>query len=176
VAEAGDDVSVEMVEVFEGVREETLPEAGGFGEVDVTGLEEEGFVFACGNDFTCEVVGELCNEDRVRELLEKDRREIEVAVETNVVALEVPKDAEEREVGFSSRFVKPLHTMRPCAVIDHIGQMGVEGEGEKPQWAGCESRVGLSNAGWMRAGFARWGGRVVCRCRRQNEYLEGNFR
>jgi len=131
VAEAGDDVSVEMIEVFESLGEETLPEAGSFGEVDISRLEEEGFVFARGDDLAREVIGELCNEDGVRELLEKDRREIKVAVEADAVALEVPKDAEEWQVGFSSRFVEPLHTMRPRAMVDHIGQVGVKGEGEK---------------------------------------------
>ena len=35
VAEARDDVSVEVVEVFESPGEETLPESGGLGEVDI---------------------------------------------------------------------------------------------------------------------------------------------
>ena len=68
---------------------------------------------------------------RMSELLEKDRREIEVAVETDVVALEIFEDSEEREVGFSSGFVEPLHSVRPGAVIDDVGQMRVQREGKK---------------------------------------------
>ena len=58
-------------------------------------------------------------------------------VETDVVALEVFEDAEQREVGFSGGFMEPLHPMRPGAVIDDVGQMRVQGEGEKSCWAGC---------------------------------------
>ena len=50
VAEGGDDVAIEVIEVVERLREETLPEAGGLGEMVVAGLEEEGFVFAGGYD------------------------------------------------------------------------------------------------------------------------------
>ena len=135
VAEAGDDVVVEVIEVFEGLREEAMPEAGGLGEVGFAGLDEEGLVFAGGDDLAVEVVGEFGDEDGMRELLEKDGGEIEVAVETDLVALEIFEDAEEREVGFGGGFVEPLHAMRPGAVIDDVGQMRVQGEGEKSCWA-----------------------------------------
>ena len=98
-------------------------------------MEEEGFVFAGGYDFAGEVAGELGEEDGVRELLEEDGREIEVAVETDVVALEIFEHAEEGEVGFGGGFVEPLEAMGPRAVIDDIGEMRVQGEGEKPRWA-----------------------------------------
>ncbi len=135
VAEAGDDVVVEVIEVFEGLREEAVPEAGGLGEVSFAGLDEEGLVFAGGDDLAVEVVGELGDEDGVGELLEKDGREIEVAVEADAVALEVFEDAEEREIGFGGGFVEPLHAVRPGAVIDDVGQVRVQGEGEKSCWA-----------------------------------------
>ena len=38
------------VEVFEGLGEEAVPEAGGLGEVGFAGLDEEGLVFAGGDD------------------------------------------------------------------------------------------------------------------------------
>ena len=41
------------------------------------------------------------------------------------------EDAEEREVGFGGGLVEPLHAVRPGAVVDDVGQMGVQGEGEK---------------------------------------------
>ena len=84
-------------------------------------MEEEGFVFAGGDDLAGEVPGELGYEDRVGELLEKDGREIEVAVEADVVALEIFEDAEEGEIGFCCGFVEPLKAVGPCAVIDDIG-------------------------------------------------------
>ena len=80
VAEAGDDVAVEGVEVVERVGEEAVPEAGGLGVVGFAGLDEEGFVFAGGDDLAREVVGELGDEDGVGELLEEDGGEVEVAV------------------------------------------------------------------------------------------------
>ena len=128
-----------------------MPEAGGLGEVGFAGLDEEGLVFAGGDDFAVEVVGELGDEDGVGELLEQDGREIEVAVEADVVALEVFEHAEEREIGFGGGFVEPLHAVGPGAVIDDVGQMRVQGEGEKSCWA-------------------------VGRCLRQDEHLRWNFR
>ncbi len=87
VAEGADDVAVEVEEVFEGLGEEAVPEAGGLGEMGFAGLDEEGLVFTGGDNFAIEVVGEFGGEDGVSELLEQDGREIEVAVETDVVAL-----------------------------------------------------------------------------------------
>ena len=78
-----------------------------------------------------EVVGELRDEDRVRELLEQDGREIEVAVEADVVALEIFEHAQQRQIGLGGGFVEPLHAMRPGAVVDDVGQMRVQGEGEE---------------------------------------------
>ena len=124
------------VEVFEGLGEEAVPEAGGLGEMGFAGLDEEGFVFAGGDDLAAEVVGELGDEDGVRELLEQDGGEIEIAVETDLVALEIFEDAEQREVGFGSGFVEPLHAVGPRAVVDDVGQMRMQGEGEESCWAG----------------------------------------
>jgi hypothetical protein len=129
VAEALDDVAAEGVEVVERLGEEAVPEAGGLGEVGVAGLDEVGLVFAGGDDLAGEVVGELGDEDGVGELLEQDGREIEVAVEGDAVALEVAEDAQEREVGFGGGFVQPLHAVRPGAVVDDVGQVGVQREG-----------------------------------------------
>ena len=128
-----------------------MPEAGGLGEVVVAGLDEEGLVLARGDDLAGEVVGELGDEDGVGELLEQDGGEIEVAVEADAVALEVAEHAEQREVGFGGGFVQPLHAVRPGAVVDDVGQMRVQGEGEKS----C------------------WGAACFGRCLRQDEYLRG---
>ena len=151
VAEAADDVAVEGVEVVEGLGEEAVPEAGGLGEVMVAGLGEEGLVFAGGGDLAGEVAGELGDEDGVGELLEQDGGEIEVAVEADAVALEVGEHAEEREVGFGGGFVEPLDAVRPGAVVDDVGQVRVQSEGEKT------------------FGVLRCFGR----CLRQDEYLRG---
>ena len=154
VAEAVDDVAVEGVEVFEGLREEAVPEAGGLGEVGFAGLDEEGLVFARGDDLAREVVGELGDEDGVGELLEQDGGEIEVAVEADVVALEVFEHAEEREVGFGGGFVEPLHAVRPGAVIDDIGQMRVQGEGEKTLGRALRWPMPCVKTEYLRGSFA----------------------
>jgi hypothetical protein len=67
----------------------------------------------------------------VRELFEEDRGEIEIAVKTDVVALEVLEHAEEREIGLGGSLVEPLHSMGPGAVIDDVRQVRVQREGEK---------------------------------------------
>ena len=123
------------VEVFEGLREEAMPEARGLGKVGFAGLDEEGLVFAGGDDLAVEVVGKFGDEDRVRELLEQDGREIKIAVEADLVALEIFQHAKERKIGFGGCFVEPLHAVRPGAVVDDIGQMRVQGEGEKSCWS-----------------------------------------
>ena len=101
------------------------------GVVGLAGGEEVGFVFAGGDDLALDVARELGLEDGVGELLEQDGREVEIAVEGDAVALEVAEDAEQRKIGFGGGFVKPLDAMGPGAVVDDVGQMGVEREGEE---------------------------------------------
>ena len=66
------------------------------------------------------------------ELFEEDGGEIEVAVEGDAVALEVREDTQEGEVGLGGGLVEPLHPMRPSAVVDDVGEVGVQGEGKEP--------------------------------------------
>jgi len=150
VAEAGDDVAVEVVELVEGFGEEALPEARGFGEVIFAGAFEEGFVFAGGVDLALDVARELGEEDGVGELLEEDGREIEVAVEGDAIAFEVAEDAEEREIGFCGGFEEPLHAVGPGAVVDDVGKMGVQGEGKESG--------GLWRVIWPGIGLGFWVG------------------
>ena len=138
VAEGGDDVAVEALEVFERLGEETMPEAGGLGEVMVAGLDEEGLVLGGGDDLASDVAGELGDEGGVGELLEEDGREIEVAVEADVVALEIGEHAEERKIGLGCGFEEPLHAVWPGAVVDDVRQMRVQGEVEKPRGRACD--------------------------------------
>ena len=58
-------------------------------------------------------------------MLKQDRGEIEIAMEWHLIALEIAEDAQEREVGFSSGLMKPLHAVRPGAVVDHERQVRV---------------------------------------------------
>lgn len=131
-AEAGSDVAVQCFELLEGIGEEALPEARGLGVDVLADGEEEGLVFAGGGDFAVEIAGEFGTEDRVRELLEKDGREIEIAVEWDVVFIEAIECAQQREVGFGGCFEEPLDAMWPAAVVDDVGQMRVERNGEEP--------------------------------------------
>ena len=96
------------------------------------GLDEEGLVLAGGGDFALEVLGEFGAEDGVRELLQQDGREIEIEVGGNAVALEVVEHAQQRQVGFGGSFEQPLHAMRPAAVVDDVGQVGVQSDGRNP--------------------------------------------
>ena len=131
VAEAFDDVAVEGFEVVEGVGEVLVPETGELGVVELADGEEVGFVFAGGDDLALDVVGEVSLEDGVGELLEKDGGEVQIAMQSDSVALEIGEDSEKREVGFSGCLVEPLDAMGPGSVIDDVGEMSVEGEGEK---------------------------------------------
>ena len=95
-------------------------------------LEEEGLVFAGGDDLALEVAGELGEEDGVRELLEQDGREIDIELERDAVAVEIVEHAQQRQIGFGGGFMEPLDAMRPGAVVDDVGQMGVQSDGKKP--------------------------------------------
>ncbi len=131
VTKAADDAAAEGVEVIEGVLEEASPEAGEIGVVRLSRLQEEGFIFSRGVDLAEQIFCELRDENGMGELLKQDRGEIEIAMEVDAVALEIAEDAEERKVGFGGGFVEPLHAVRPGAVVDDVGQMGVQGKGEK---------------------------------------------
>ena len=131
VAEAFDDVAIEGLEVREGLGEIGVPIAGELGVVGFAHGGEVGLVFAGGDDFSLDVFGELGFEDGVSELLEEDGGEVQVAAESDAVALEIAEDAEEREIGFGGGFMQPLDAMRPGSVVDDVGKMGVQGEGEK---------------------------------------------
>src|ERR1019366_3820978 len=73
VPEALDDVSPKRVEVGKRSREEAAPEAGGLGQVSIAGLDEVSLILARGDDLASEVLGELGDEERVRQLLQQDR-------------------------------------------------------------------------------------------------------
>ncbi len=111
--------------------EEALPEARGLGVGVFADGQEEGLVFARGEDLAFEIAGELGAEDRMRELLEQDGRKIEIAVERDVVAVEAIERAEQREIGFRGGLEKPLDAVGPTAMVDDIGQMGVQRQGKK---------------------------------------------
>lgn len=128
VPERGDDVPVERLEVTEGFGEEAIPKASELCVVQFARLREEGLVFLRSDDLALQVAGKFREEDRVRELFEENRGEIEIAVETDPVALQIAQDAEEWEVGLGGRFVKPFHAMWPGAMVYDVGQMRMQGE------------------------------------------------
>jgi hypothetical protein len=76
VAKAADDVTVERLEVGEGLREVGMPVAGELGVLHFAHGAEVRFVFAGCNNFALNVFGELGFEDRVSELLEEDGGEV----------------------------------------------------------------------------------------------------
>jgi hypothetical protein len=69
VAEALDDVSSQSVEIVERGGKEPVPEARGFGQVSIAGLDEEGLILARRDDLPRQVLGKLRDEERMRELL-----------------------------------------------------------------------------------------------------------
>ena len=131
VAESLDDVAAEGVEIVQRGGEEAPPEARGLGEVEIAGLDEIGLVFAGGDDFASEVPGELGDEDWMGELFQQDGRQIEVEVGGDTVAFEVAEHAQQGKVGFGSCFEQPLDAMRPGAVVDDVGEVGVQGQCQK---------------------------------------------
>ena len=56
---------------------------------------------------------------------------LRLQLQGDAVALEISEHAEQREIGFGGGFVQPLHAVGPGAVVDDVGQMRVQGEGEK---------------------------------------------
>ena len=89
---------------------------------------EEGFIFLCGDDLALEVPGKLGLKDRMRQLFQKNRRDVQIAMETDTILLEPPHDAKKRQIRLRSCLMQPLHAMRPCSVVHHIGQMRVQRE------------------------------------------------
>jgi hypothetical protein len=78
-------------------------------------------------------------------------------VEGDAIALKPAEDAEEREIGLGGGFEEPLHAVGPCAVVDDVRQMSVQGEGEKSCWLfsclghdGFTSYGELFGSGWLR--------------------------
>jgi hypothetical protein len=128
VTEAADDVSTDGVEVVERGGEEAAPHARGLGEVHVSGLDEVGFVLAGGDYFAREIAGKFGEEEWVGELLHQDGREIDIEVGGNAVALQAGEHAQQGEIGFGRDLVQPLNAMGPGAVVDDVGQVGVEGQ------------------------------------------------
>lgn len=106
--------------MIEGVVEVVVPEARGLGVLVLAHGEEVCLIFARGDDLAFDVLGKLGLEDRVSELFEEDRREVQVAMESDAVALKIAEDAQERKVGFGCGFVEPLDAMRPGSVVDDV--------------------------------------------------------
>ena len=67
---------------------------------------------------------------RVGELLEQHRGEVQVRMQRRPVALEVTQHAQERQIGLRRRLVQPVEAVRPRAVVHHVGQVGVQDEGD----------------------------------------------
>jgi len=93
-AEAGDDLAIEGAEVVQGRGKKAMPEARGLCEVGFPCLDEEGFVFARGDDLAREVLGEFGDEGGVGELLQQDGRKVDVEVRGDAVALQVGEHAQ----------------------------------------------------------------------------------
>ena len=102
-----------------------------FGHVAVTRGVKLFCVFARGLHFALEVFRELRLEDRMRELLEQDRRQIDVRLEVNAFAFELADDAQQRQVRFGGGFTQPFQTVRPRAVVHHVRQVRVQGESDE---------------------------------------------
>ncbi len=160
VAEALNDVSVQRVEVLQRGLKEAPPEARGLGQVVVAGLDEVGLVLARGDDLARDVLGKLGDEERMGELLQQDRREIEVEVGRDPIPFQIAQHPQQRQIGLGGGLVQPLHAMRPGAVVHHIGQMRMEGDGEKA----CRSFRCLRHEGLQESASGPRGYAVRCRC------------
>src|SRR5579864_3406382 len=101
--EAADDVGSELVELPQSLLIKMQPETRNVHHVRIVLHGEIVGVFVRGFDLPQKIFGEFVFELRMRKLLQQNRK-----------------------ICFSRRFMQPFHPMRPRAVVDYIGKMGVQ--------------------------------------------------
>ena len=94
------------------------------------GLDEEGFILACGDNLSLQVLRELRDKRRMRKLLEQDRGEIQIALKSYPVPFQMAENSKQRKVGFGGGFVEPLHSVRPGSMMNDVRQMSMQRKGE----------------------------------------------
>src|SRR5690606_2147149 len=136
-AECTDDVPVvAFAEVMEPLREDDRPVAGDVAAVGAPFPSEDLRVVASGLDPLLEPAFEFVLERFTRELLAEDRGDAERDPGPEPF-LEEPLDpADQGEVAFRRRLVQPFGPVRPAAVREDVGEMGVQNEGECAEFHG----------------------------------------
>ena len=66
MTKSGNDVAVQRAKIIKCLGKETMPEAGGFGQMGLARLDEVGLILASGYDFAAQVIRKLCSEAWVR--------------------------------------------------------------------------------------------------------------
>src|SRR5689334_10649135 len=127
-AEAADNIGTQIVKLAQALLVKALPEMGHSYHVMIALRIEVCSVLVCGLYFAHEVLRKFILEDRMRELLQENRREVHVGLKRQAMLFKISEYAQQRQVCFCGRFMQPLHSMGPRAVIHHVWQVGMKSE------------------------------------------------
>src|SRR5487761_1080438 len=108
VPKSSNEVFVERLKMVQRLLKKSAPVPGGLRQVSLVVLVEVGLVFNCGNNFAFEVLRKFRPENRVRQLLQQNWRDVQIGFERDSVTLQIPQHAQQRQIGFSSGFMQPF--------------------------------------------------------------------
>ena len=124
--EAADNVGAKLVKLAQRLLIKMQPEPRDVHHVRLVLHGKLVSVFVRRFDLPQQIFGKFVFEHRMRKLLQQNRREIHVRLQRQALLLQFAKDPQQRKVCFSGGFMQPFHPMRPRAVVDHIGKMGMQ--------------------------------------------------
>jgi hypothetical protein len=122
--------AVDLLKEPQGFTKVTLPADGLSSEVLIADSGEFPLVLPSGIDAFLEVTREHRGKDRVGKLFQENRGEGHRQLRRDPVSGQSVEDPEERHIALRRRFVKPVESVRPPAVSEHVGKMGVKDQGE----------------------------------------------
>ena len=132
VAEAANNVTSQGLKMLQRPLIKPEPEAG---DVLVVGLTAAAKIFRVlpgSINLLLRVFGECRLKRGVIELLQQHRRKIYVGLQRQALRFQLRKNAKQRQIGFSGGLVEPVQAVRPGAVMHHVRQVRVQGEGDIP--------------------------------------------
>src|SRR5579859_1403384 len=123
---AANDVGAKIVKMAQRAFVEALPEARDLHHVALA-LQAEVFrVLVRGFNLAQQIFGEFVLKNRMRELLQQNRREIYVRLERQPLLLQFGENPQQWQVGLRRGFVQPLHAVRPGAVIHYVWKVRMQ--------------------------------------------------
>ncbi len=129
-SEGSDQVAIDIVEQLPQPDQPVPPEPHQWKEVGFTGGSEGGRRLIAGLDPLIEEGLHLGDEGRVGQLVGEDRRKADGDRRRDGIGCQAAKHLEQRQVGIERGFTEPVAAVRPTAVVQHIGQVAVQGEDE----------------------------------------------